>query len=208
MELFNSWFPPPKTHKQQMRENEREIRRNMMELDRERKRLIREEDPIKREMRVEAQKGNMQAARMLSKNIVSIRNGCNMLLKAKYNLQNTLIQMKKIKSSVIMADVMKSTTRMMRMMTCGMDPRSMAKMLEIFERENERMESTQEMMDDTMEGMLSGENDDEEEDKIFNQMMEEIGITTADKMENLNNKKEEEDLYKDINIRIQKLSEK
>jgi charged multivesicular body protein 2A len=45
-----------------------------------------------------------------------------------------------------------------------------------FERESEMMDMKQEMMNDTIDDAMEGEDDEEETDAIVNQVLDEIGI--------------------------------
>lgn len=75
-----------------------------------------------------------------------------------------------------MSSAMQGTTKAMKSMAKSMNlPRLNGIMME-FTKENEKLESQQEMIGDTLDDAMADDQDEEEEDKIVNQVLDEIGI--------------------------------
>jgi len=79
-----------------------------------------------------------------------------------------------------MADAMKSTASAMMKMNKAVNVPSINKMMLEFQRENAKSEMMQEIMADALDDAMEQEGDAEEEDRIVNQVLDEIGIGFAD----------------------------
>ena len=75
-----------------------------------------------------------------------------------------------------MAKAMSGVTKAMGNMNAAMNIPAMQKIMQEFERENEKMDITQETMDDAMDGVMGDADDSEEEDLVVQQVLDEIGI--------------------------------
>jgi len=74
-----------------------------------------------------------------------------------------------------MAQAMRGVTRALMSMNSSMNLPAMQKVMMEFERQSEMMDMKEEMMEDTMDGML-GEDEEGESDEILSQVLDEIGI--------------------------------
>nr|CAH7753714.1 unnamed protein product [Callosobruchus chinensis] len=63
-----------------------------------------------------------------------------------------------------------------------MKPEQIAATVNAFSRENMKMEMTDEMINDTLDDMLTESGDEEESDNIITQVLDEIGIEISGKM--------------------------
>jgi len=64
-----------------------------------------------------------------------------------------------------------------------MNVQTINKLVMEFERENQKTEMTQELMEDAVDMAFEGEQTEEEEDAIVNQVLEEIGINTMNEFQ-------------------------
>jgi charged multivesicular body protein 2A len=70
----------------------------------------------------------------------------------------------------------------MHKMNKAVDVPAINKMMADFEKENAKTDIMQEIMGDTIDEALGGENNEEEEDAIVNQVLDEIGISFGEEL--------------------------
>lgn len=78
-----------------------------------------------------------------------------------------------------MAEAMKGVSKALVKMNQKINLPGLQKVMAEFIKENERAELTQEMIGDTIDDALAEEGSAEEEEKIVNQVFDELGITAA-----------------------------
>ena len=84
-----------------------------------------------------------------------------------------------MQSTAAMGDAMKGAARAMYMMNRTMNIPQLQKIMMRFEREGEMMELKQEVMEDTIDGVMEQEGDEEAQDEVLNQVLDEIGINLS-----------------------------
>ena len=84
--------------------------------------------------------------------------------------------MQTLKSTHAMGEAMKGVTKAMGQMNRRMNLPSLQKIMLEFERQNEKMELTTEVMGDAIDDALEGDEEEEETDELVNQVLDEIGI--------------------------------
>jgi len=201
-------FAPPKTEKEKMQEIQKEIRKGVRELDRHIQTLQREERKTKREMKEAAQKGHMQAAKMMAKEIVRSRNNQGKIFQMRVQLKATLTHVTLMKTTATMANSMHKTSRLISRLNRQCNLPQMVHIMKIFERETETMGMKQELMEETMDGVTEMEGDEEAEEEILAKVMEEVGISLSDTMENVKIKplNTNNTIDEELRDRIEKLS--
>merc|ERR1712037_88098 len=75
-------------------------------------------------------------------------------------------------------------SKTMGQMNKVMDPMKVAKTMNDFSMANEKLNMTEETMNDALDDILAESGDEEEEESIVNQVLEEIGIEISGKMAN------------------------
>ena len=75
-----------------------------------------------------------------------------------------------------MTSAMKGTSKVMQSMAKQMNLPKLNQIMMEFVRENEKMETQQELIGDSIDDVMEGDADAEEEDKIVGQVLDEIGI--------------------------------
>ena len=91
-------------------------------------------------------------------------------------------QMTGMQANVKMAESMGTATKAMGAMNKQVDPQKLGKTLQEFERESAKMDMAEEMMGDTLDDLLGGSDDEEEQDAIVSQVLDEIGIEITGKL--------------------------
>jgi charged multivesicular body protein 2A len=93
------------------------------------------------------------------------------------HLQGCALKLQTVKSHHAMASAMTSTAKAMHKMNKAIDVPAINKMMQDFEKENAKTEIMQEIMGDTIDDALGGDENEEEEEAIVNQVLDEIGIS-------------------------------
>lgn len=86
------------------------------------------------------------------------------------------------RSNQQMADAMKGVTKALSSMNRGVNLPQISKIMMDFSRESEMMDMKQELVNDTIDDAMEGEDDEEETDQILNQVLDEIGIDLDQKV--------------------------
>merc|ERR1711952_627630 len=101
---------------------------------------------------------------------------------AKMGNKQALNVLAKQLANVKMAETMGATSKVMANMNKMMNPQQVAKNMQEFEAANMKMGMTEEMMNDTLDDLLTESGDEEEQDAIVNQVLDEIGIEVSGKV--------------------------
>lgn len=168
-------FGRQKTPQEVLRENQRLIKKSIREMDRERVALENQEKKCLMEIKKMAKQNQMAAAKILAKDLVRTRASIKKFITMRTQLQAVSIRIQTLKSTASMAQAMRGVTRALMSMNSSMNLPAMQKVMMEFERQSEMMDMKEEMMEDTMDGML-GEDEEGESDEILSQVLDEIGI--------------------------------
>lgn len=177
-----SLFSKKPTPKEQMRQTDRVIRKTQRDLERDRHDLERQEKKLEMDIKQAAKQGNKEALTILAKQLVNLRKQKTKTYAVGSKIQSIGTQGKLMQSNMKMADAMGSTTKTMTSMNKLMDPQKTAATMREFEKQNARMDMTEEMMNDTLDDILNESGDEEEQDAIVSQVLDEIGIEITGKM--------------------------
>lgn len=152
------------------------------ELDRERMALQNQEKKLIAEIKKTAKEGQMDAVKVMAKSLVRNRHAVTKLYGLKSQLQAVSLRVQTLKSTQAMADAMRGATRAMRVMNKRMNLPSIQNIMREFEKQNERMEMTSEVMGDAIDDAMEGEDEAEETDDLIGQVLDEIGISTTQQL--------------------------
>lgn len=147
------------------------------ELDRERTGLQSQEKKLIMEIKKMAKEGQMEAVKVMARSLVRNRHAVNKLFSLKSQLQAVSLRVATLKSTHAMAGAMKGATRAMASMNRRMNIPALAKITRDFERQNERMEMSSEVMGDAVDGLFEEGGEEEETDELVGQVLDEIGIS-------------------------------
>ncbi|CAM1295723.1 CHMP2B (predicted) [Pycnogonum litorale] len=175
-------FGKKPTMKEQLRQNDRQLKRTQRDIAKDQRELERQEKQLEMEIKKAAKLGNKQACTVLAKQLIQVRKQRTRNHAANSKVQSIGAQTKAMASNVKLAGAMATTTKTMGAVNKQMNPEKVMKTMQDFEKANTKMKMTEEMMDDTLNDMLSESGDEEEQDLIMNQVLDEIGIEVAGKM--------------------------
>merc|ERR1712066_305172 len=126
-----------------------------------------------------AKAGQMDAVKVMAKDLVRTRQHVKKFMLMKANLQAVSLKISTMKSQATMASAMKGVTKAMGRMNKQMNLPQIQKIMMEFEKQSEMMEMKGEMMDDAIDDALDDGETEEETDKVVAQVLGELGIEIA-----------------------------
>lgn len=168
--------------KEQLKATERENKKVQRDLTRDKNHLEAEEKKLEAEIKKMAKQGNKEGATILAKQLIQLRQQRNRNMEMNYKVGSITNQAKVMNSNMKLADAMKTTGKTMANMNKVMKPEEMARMMQQFERENMKMGMTEEIMNETLDGIFNEEGNEEDEAMVLNQVLDEIGIEINSKV--------------------------
>lgn len=174
--------PAPVPLSQQIRQNQRQIDKACRELDRERIKMEMQEKNVKTQIKKLAKGSQLDAARIMAKDLVRTRHHITRTYQMRTQLQSVSMQLSTMRTNEAMSSAMGNVVQVMAKMNQSMNLPAMQQVLMQFEMEHGKMEMTQEMMDDAMGDVLGADNEEEQTDEIINQVMDELGLENETKM--------------------------
>nr|ACO10281.1 Charged multivesicular body protein 2b [Caligus rogercresseyi] len=181
---MDSLFGRKKTMKEQIRDNDRDLRKANRDIERDRNKLEMEEKKLEAEIKKAAKSGNKQVCTILAKQLVNIRKQKNRTFVASSQISAAGYAAKGTASNFKIAEAMGETSKTMGQMNKVMDPRKLAGTMRDFTVANEKMNMTEEIMNDAFDDILGESDDESEEQGVINQVLDEIGIEISDKLIN------------------------
>lgn len=173
--------PPPPTLSEEIKANRRKIDRVCRELERERQKMEIQEKKVKLEIRKVAKAQQMDAARILAKDLARTRAHISKMYQMRTQMQSIGMQMSAMRTQEAMTSAMGNAVGMMAKMNQQMNLPAMQQMMMQFELEQGKMEIGQEMMDDAMDS-VSGVEEGEEAERILNEVLTEAGMADMEKI--------------------------
>ena len=111
----------------------------------------------------------------MAKDLVRTRHSITKFYGLKSQLQGVSLRMQTLKSTQAMADAMRGVTRAMASMNKQLNLPSLNNIMREFERQNEKMESTTEVMGDAIDDAMAADGEEEESEELVNQVLDELG---------------------------------
>lgn len=205
-------FGRRKTPEELLRQNQRALNRAMRELDRERQKLEMQEKKIIADIKKMAKQGQMDAVRIMAKDLVRTRRYVRKFVLMRANIQAVSLKIQTLKSNNSMAQAMKGVTKAMGTMNrqvcltqtllpllplcptpigtkITLPPSDfqlklpqIQKIMMEFERQAEIMDMKEEMMNDAIDDAMGDEEDEEESDAVVSQVLDELGLSLTDEL--------------------------
>lgn len=129
-----------------------------------------------------AKTGNKEACKVLAKQLVQLRKQKNRTYAVSSKVTSMSTQTKVMNSQMKMAGAMSTTAKTMQAVNKKMDPQKTLQTMQNFQKENMKMEMTEEMINDTLDDIFDASDEEEESQDIVNQVLDEIGIEISGKM--------------------------
>mmetsp|Transcript_24446 Transcript_24446/g.50987 ORF Transcript_24446/g.50987 Transcript_24446/m.50987 type:complete len:221 (+) Transcript_24446:28-690(+) len=174
-----SWFskkPTPeeaaKAAKKEVRSSQRDIDKEMRELERNEKKVMVD---IKKRAKVAAN-NNDSTLRTLASQLVQIRSQKEKLLKARAQLGGMGMKASAMKTQVAMSKAIGSVASTMKVANDSMNLANMSASVAEFAKQQEKMDLSEEMMNDALADAFDGDGVEEEADEITGQVLAELGL--------------------------------
>ena len=162
--------------------NQRDLEREIRELDRQEKQITLE---LKQRAKT-ASSSNDPTLKALAKQMVQVRQQRNKLHTAKAQVGAMGMHATVAASQIAAVTAMGSITESMKVANQQMDISKTTKIMAEFQRENERIQVKEEMMDDVLMDAFDTEGMEEEADQLTNQVLAELGVELDQQLVGLN----------------------
>ncbi|XP_060085809.1 charged multivesicular body protein 2a-like [Ylistrum balloti] len=178
-------FGRKKTPEEMLRQNQRALNKAMRELDRERSKMEQQEKKVIADIKKMAKAGQMDAVKIMAKDLVRTRRYVKKFILMKANIQAVALKIQTLKSNNAMAQAMKGVTKAMATMNKQMNLPQIQKIMMEFEKQSEMMDMKEEMMNDAIDDAMGDEDDEEESDAVVAQVLDELGLQLTDQLSDL-----------------------
>merc|ERR1719187_2028894 len=129
-----------------------------------------------------AKQGQMDAVKIMAKDLVRTRRYVKKFMLMKANIQAVSLKIQTLKSQNSMAMAMKDVTKAMMNMNKQMKLPEIQKIMQEFEKQSEIMDMKEEMMSDAIDDAMGDDDDEEESDAIVTQVLDELGLQLTDQL--------------------------
>ncbi|XP_062865913.1 charged multivesicular body protein 2b [Trichomycterus rosablanca] len=171
-----------KTVEDVIKEQNKELRGTQRQITRDRAALEKQEKQLEMEIKKMAKTGNREACKILAKQLVQLRKQKTRTYAVSSKVTSMSTQTKLMNSQMKMASAMGTTAKTMQAVNKKMDPQKTMQTMQNFQRENAKMEMSEEMINDTLDEIFEDSGDEEDSQDIVNQVLDEIGIEITGKM--------------------------
>ncbi|XP_067634877.1 charged multivesicular body protein 2a [Eurosta solidaginis] len=168
-----------------MRKNQRALNRAMRDLDRERMKMEQQEKKIIADIKRMAKEGQMDAVKIMAKDLVRTRRYVKKFMLMKANIQAVSLKIQTLKSQNTMAQAMRGVTKAMQNMNRQLNLPQIQKILHEFEKQSEIMDMKEEMINDAIDDAMEDEGDEEETDAVVAQVFDELGLQVGEQLGDL-----------------------
>jgi hypothetical protein len=154
-------------------------------MDRELRELERQEKQLTKELKQRAKltnNGKDPALAALAKQLVQTRKQREKIMTAKAQIGAVGMNATAMATQVAAAAAIGSVSAAMKTTNEAMNVKETTKILQEFQRENEKLEVKQEMMDDALMDAFDNEDVEEEAEQLTNQVLAELGVEMDSKM--------------------------
>ncbi len=149
--------------------------KSIRELDRERSSLLSQDKMLAAEIKKLARQGQLEAVKLMAKDLVRTRHSIAKLHVLKSQLQAVRLRMQTLKSTRTMADAIRGVTRAMKDMNSQLNVPRLNNIMQDFERQNGRMENTTDTLSDTIDNTMIADGEEEESEELVSQVLDELG---------------------------------
>ncbi|KAL5275282.1 CHMP2A family protein [Megaselia abdita] len=168
-----------------LRKNQRALNKAVRDLDREKMKMEQQEKKIIADIKKLAKEGQMDAVKIMAKDLVRTRRYIKKFMIMKANIQAVGLKIQTLKSQNTMAQAMKGVTKAMQNMNRQLNMPQIQKILQEFEKQSEIMDMKEEMINDVIDDAMEDEGDEEETDAVVSQVLDELGLQLGEQLHDL-----------------------
>lgn len=158
------------TPEEMLKKNQRALNKAMRDLDREKARMEQQEKKIIMDIKKMAKEGQMDAVKIMAKDLVRTRRYVQKFMLMKANIQAVSLKIQTLRSQNAMAQAMKGVTKAMQNMNRRLNLPQIQHILQEFEKQSEIMDMKEEIMNDAIDDAMDDEQDEEETDAVVSQV--------------------------------------
>ena len=177
--MGQSIFGATKDPKEVMKQNQRAIKKAVRELEREISTQNKNEAKLLSDIKALVKKGQMESARQAVKDLQKCRQHVQKFHGLASNLKGVGLKMQTVKSYSDCFSSLQGVAKTMKSMNKSLNSSVINKILADFMKENEHMELNMERLDDVMDETMGDQNSTQEEENIFAQILDELGLASA-----------------------------
>ncbi len=182
---------PEKSVKEQIRDEKRSVERSMRQIEREMKKLDRDEKKIMAEMKKMGQKGQVQAAKQMAKEVVRIRTQTTKMNQFCGHLKAITLKLSSVSTLNEMSDAMANATKAMCLVTNKLDGTKLSNLHREMAMADGKLEMKQEMLNSVLEDIGEEMDDPIESEKVYQDVLREVGLEVKNAIPEVNSNKKE-----------------
>ncbi|KAB0799721.1 hypothetical protein PPYR_07601 [Photinus pyralis] len=173
------------TPEEMLRKNQRALNKAVRDLEREKLKMEQQEKKVIADIKKLAKEGQMDAVKIMAKDLVRTRKYVKKFMLMKANIQAVSLKIQTLRSQSAMATAMKGVTKAMQSMNRQLNLPQIQRILQEFEKQSEIMDMKEEMMNDAIDDAMEGDDDEEETDAVVSQVLDELGLQLNEELGNL-----------------------
>lgn len=173
------------TPEEMLRKNQRALNKAIRDLEREKMKMEQQEKKIIADIKKLAKEGQMDAVKIMAKDLVRTRKYVKKFMLMKANIQAVSLKVQTLRSQNAMAQAMKGVTKAMQSMNRQLNLPQIQRILQEFEKQSEIMDMKEEMMNDAIDDAMEGDDDEEESDAVVSQVLDELGLQLNEELGSL-----------------------
>ena len=173
---------PEKPVKEQIRDQKRSVDRSKRNLEREKRKLENEKKKMLKEIKKMAQKGQTTGAKMLAKDIVRSTNQIKKLEQFVGQLSAVSMRISSCSTLNELGDAMNNAAKAMTLVSNKLDTKKLSQMAKVLAKEDMKLDMKSDMMSDVLDSIGEGMDNEEEQEELYNQVLQEAGVQIGDEM--------------------------
>lgn len=173
------------TPEEMLRKNQRALNKAVRDLEREKLKMEQQEKKVIADIKKLAKEGQMDAVKIMAKDLVRTRKYVKKFMIMKANIQAVSLKIQTLRSQNAMAQAMKGVTKAMQSMNRQLNLPQIQRILQDFEKQSEIMDMKEEMMNDAIDDAMEGDDDEEETDAVVSQVLDELGLQLNEELGSL-----------------------
>ena len=162
--------------KDQIKQNQRMIRKAVRELEREIEKMKSSQKKLEKDIKKYAKENQTATVKIMVRDLVRNKNYVNRFIMMKTQLTAVGLKIQTIKSNEAMSSAMKDVCKCLVLLNKQMSVPELQKVMNDFMSEQEKNDIQQEIMNDTMDEAMMEDDSEQQEDAIYNQVMDELGL--------------------------------
>ena len=188
--------------KTQLLQQKRQIERTKRALNRKKNKLERHKKKMESEIKKLILNNQYLGAKMLAKEIVRINNQIKKITEFSFQLNTISFKISTFSSLNILNGVIEQVNNSINIINSKLDLGKLSNLSKTIFKENMNLNIKEDMINDILDNINEGNSDNEEEEKIYNNVLREVGFIIEDGFPNINKNdvKKKDDLIDDDKI--------